>query len=61
MDHDSLDNLLDGPTTSLLEKEIEELLGHSDSSKTLGPVLAKVDYVPTPLNQQGGETMATSP
>jgi len=30
------------------------VLGPSDSSKSSEPVLAKVKYVPTPLNQQGG-------
>jgi len=35
MDHDGLDNLLDGPTTVSWKKKIGELLGPSDSSKTL--------------------------
>jgi len=34
MDHAGLDDLLDGPTISLTEKEIEELLVPTDQSRS---------------------------
>jgi len=57
MEHDGLDDILDGPTISLSDKEIEDLLGPSSSeiTKTLKPVYAPfVKYEPTPLDQLGG-------
>ena len=56
MDHDGLDELLDGPTIKLSEKEIEELL-RDDPPKALEPVRTPcLEYVPTPINQQGGQS-----
>lgn len=49
MDHDGLDDLLDGPIEFLTEREVEDLLGPQDPKILEPEKVPYLEYVPTPI------------